>query len=282
MTRLWQILTATFLLAVSGEVIAQTVTGQLLGADSVQKVMIIPFNQYNYFSDADPELAEKNEMSATDISTMFRYGLNYNISTRVIATDGAYNILTDTTVSSAKDLELIYASVTYQFEKPIDVTVPDTLTDRTIKQPDLFGEGEAEPAKEEKKKLVDLQKDDEEPKNEKYLNAHVTHPEIFPVLQQKYKTDIFLFINSFELVTNYNHCLDRSKNYFERKVVVHYSIYDATGKQLKGDAMTVTFSSQQTNIDEIIATQFPVIAEYLAGTVTTVAQADAPETSTKK
>ena len=276
------ILQTCLFLVISTMAVAQPVSGELIGADSVQKVMIIPFNQYNYFSDAGNELAEKNEMSATDISTMFRYGLNYNISTRVIATDGAYNILTDTTVSSAKDLELIYASVTYQFEKPVDVTVPDTLTDRTIKQPDLFGMGEQEPVKEEKKKLIDVKKDDEEPKNEKYLNAHVTHPEIFPVLQQKYHTDIFLFINSFELVTNYNHCLDRSKNYFERKVVVHYSIYDANGKQLKGDAMTVTFSSQQTNVDEIIATQFPVIAEYLAGTVTHVAQTDAPDTSTKK
>lgn len=255
-------------------VAAQPTSGELIGTDSVQRVMIIPFNAYNYFSDADNELAEKNELPSADISTLFRYGLNYNISARVIASDGAYNILTDTTVSSAKDLELIYASVNYRFEKPVDVTKPDTLTDRTVKQADLFGNGGEEPAKEEKKKLVDLKKDDEEPKNEKYLNAHVTHPEIFPVLQQKYHTDIFLFINSFELVTNYNHCLDRSKNYFERKVVVHYSIYDATGKQLKGDATTVTFSSQQTNVDEIIATQFPIIAETLAGTVTTVAAAD--------
>ncbi len=253
---------------------AQQTGGQLLGVDSVQKVMIIPFNQYNYFSDADPELAEKNEMSLDEISRMFRYGLNYNVSARVIASDGAYNILTDTTVNSAKDLEMIYASVNYRFEKPIDITKPDTITDRTIKQADLFGEGGETPAKEEKKKVLDLKKDEEEVKNEKYLNAHVTHPEIFPALQKKYHTDIFLFINSFELVTNYNHCLDRSANYFERKVVVHYSIYDAQGTQLKGDAMTVTFSSQQTNVDEIIATQFPIIAEHLAGTVTTVTQGE--------
>lgn len=249
---------------------AQQPGGQLLGTDSVHKVMVIPFNQYNYFSDADMELADKNEMSVEDISRMFRYGLNYNISTRVIATDGAYNILTDTTVQSAKDLEMIYASVQYRFEKPVDVTAPDTLTDRTVKQPDLFGRGETEAPKEEEEKKLSFKKKEEEPKNEKYLNAHVTHPEIFAGLQQKYGTDIFLFINSFELVTNYNHCLDRSKNYFERKVVVHYSIYDATGTQLKGDAMTVTFSSGQTNVDEIIATQFPLIAEFLSGSVTAV------------
>lgn len=263
----------TFLtLAISFTASAQQPAGQLIATDSVQKVMVIPFNQYNYFSDADPELAEKNEMEAAEISRMFRYGLNYNISTRVIASDGAYNILTDTTVQSAKDLEMIYASVQYRFEKPMDVTAPDTITDRTVKQSDLFGRGEEAPAEPEKKKLIDLKNDDEEGvyKNDKYLNAHVTHPEIFATLQQKYGTDIFLFINQFELVTNYNHCLDRSKNYFERKVVVHYTIYNALGEQLKGDAMTVTFSSGQTNVDEIIGTQFPLIAEYLSRSVTTV------------
>lgn len=248
---------------------AQNAGGQLLGYDSVHKVMVIPFNQYNYFSDADRELAESNEMQASDISTMFRYGLNYNVSTRVIATDGAYNILTDTTVDSYRDLEMIYASVDYRFEKPLDINAPDTLSDRTIKQNDLFGRG-VEEEKEEKKKLS--LKKEEEPKTEKYLNAHVTHPEIFPSLQQKYGTDLFLFINQFELVTNYNHCLDRSKNYFERKVLVHYSIYDANGNQLKGDAITVTFSSAETNVDAIIATQFPIIADYLSQSVTALTQ----------
>ena len=60
-------------------------SGALIGQDSNKhKVMIIPFDQYNYFSDADPELAEKNEKPVTDISRLFRYGLNYNISARVI------------------------------------------------------------------------------------------------------------------------------------------------------------------------------------------------------
>ncbi len=253
---------------------AQTAqAGQLISADSVQthKVMIIPFDQNNYFSDADPELAEKNEKQVTDISRLFRYGLNYNISARVISTNPAHNILTDTTLASVNDLRMIYASVKYQFEKPMDVNGVDT-TSKKIEQPDLFGNG-GTPAAEEKREKV-FKKKDEEIKNEKYLNAVVTHPEIFPDLQKKYGTDLFLFINQFELVTNYNHCLDRSANYFERKVVVHYSVYDVTGKQLQGGAHTVTFSSGQTNVDEIIATQFPVIAEYLSTKINMLAKAE--------
>jgi len=242
-------------------------SGQLIAADSVKghKVMIIPFDQNNYFSDADPELAEKNEKQVTDISRLFRYGLNYNISARVIYTNPAHNILTDTTLASVKDLSMIYASVKYQFEKPMDVNNADT-TSKIIQQPDLFGNG-GTPEPEEKREKVFKKKDEAEVKSEKYLNAVVMYPDIFLDLQKKYGTDLFLFINQFELVTNYNHCLDRSANYFERKVVVHYSVYDVNGSQLQGGAHTVTFSSGQTNVDEIIATQFPIIAAYLSNTI---------------
>ena len=246
---------------------AQTAhTGQLLSADTivVHKVMIIPFKPDNYFSDADVELAQKNEKNVTDLSTLFRYGLNYNISAHVISSYGAYNILNDTTVQSQEDLRLIYSSVTYRYEKPLGVDPDDTSSDHTIHQKDLFGRGEEEQPAEEEKKIT-LKKDKVESTGaEKYLNAVVTKPEIFSTLHDQYGADLFLFVNQFELVTNYMHCLDRTKNYFERKVVVHYSIYNVDGIQLKGDAVTVTFSSSETDIDAIIGQQFPIIADYLS------------------
>jgi len=247
-----------------------TTGGQLLTGDTIypkHKVMIIPFNMYNYFSDADPELAQKNEKEVTDISTLFRYGLNYNISARVISAYDPYNILIDTTLQSEQDLNMIYASIKYQFEKPMDVNAKDSASNKTISQSDLFGLGEEEPVEEKKK--ISFTKKEEEPVNTKYMNAVITHPEIFSNLQAKYGTDLFLFINQFELVTNYNHCLDRAANSFERKVVVHYSVYNAAGKQLKGDAITITFSSAQTNVDEIVAQQFPLIADYLTQSIQT-------------
>ena len=272
MTRFFKrtvLLFALVLLFFAKENFAQNITGgQLLTGDTIypkQKVMIIPFNMYNYFSDADPELAEKNEKAVTDISTLFRYGLNYNISARVISAYDPYNILIDTTLQSEQDLNMIYASIKYQFEKPMDVNAKDSAENKTISQPDLFGLGGEEPVEEKKK--ISFGKKEEEPVNTKYMNAVVTHPEIFPNLQKKYGTDLFLFINQFELVTNYNHCLDRAANSFERKVVVHYSVYNAEGKQLKGDAITVTFGSAQTNVDAIVAEQFPLIADYLSQSI---------------
>lgn len=248
----------------------QNTESQLLGASSQHKVMIIPFTSYNYFSDADVELANHNKKQPADISTLFRYGLNYNLSARVIAA-GTYNILTDSTIDSQKDLQMIYANLQYNFEKPMDAFAADSAESKTITQKDLFGNGGEEQVeeKEEKQKFFQKQEVVEESRLSKYMNATLKNPEIFSTLQEKYNTDLFLFINQFELITNYNHCLDRTANYFERKVIVHYSLYNAQGKQLKGDAVTVTFSSGQTNVDDIIGKNFPVIAEYLNQSIST-------------
>lgn len=234
--------------------------GELL-TTSQHKVMIIPFNQYNYFSDADDELAFKNKKETKDISTLFRFGLNYNISARVISA-GAYNILTDTTVQSQKDLHALYSSIKYEYEKPMDAFAKDSAENKQIIKKDLFGNGGEE---QENDAIENKQKSDpvESLELTKYLNAKLMHPEVLAQLKSEFGTDLFLFINQFELITNYNHCLDFTAQYFERKVVVHYSLYNASGKQLKGEAVTVTFSSAQTNIDEIIGSQFPVIAEFL-------------------
>ncbi len=229
---------------------------------AAHKVMIIPFNPYNYLSDADRELAEINKRQPQEIATLFRYGLNYDLSTRIISRD-SYDLLSDTTVDSQKDLFLIYSSIHYQFEKPMDAFAKDSAESKSIQKPDLFGNGAEEETTEEKHAIFDKKETVESTGDKKYLNAVITHPEIFENLQAKYGTDLFLFINQFELITNYAHCLDRSKNYFERKVVVHYSVYDASGKQLKGDAVEVTFSSGETNIDKIIAEKFPVISDLL-------------------
>ncbi|MBC8046037.1 MAG: hypothetical protein H7Y00_04530, partial [Fimbriimonadaceae bacterium] len=240
--------------------------GQLLNGTSPQnKVMIIPFNMFNYLSDSDPELAKHNKKQPEDISTLFRYGLNYNVRTRIIATDN-YSILSDTTLDSQKDLQMIYSNIQYTYQKPMDAFEKDSAANKEIQQKDIFGNG-GEPEIEKngensfgtvfkKKEVV------EETEQKKYLNAVLKNPEMLSVLKEKYGTNLFLFINQFELITNYNHCLDIRANYFERKVVVHYSIYDASGKQLKGDAVTVTFSTGETSVDDIIAKNFPVISDY--------------------
>ncbi|MBK7110042.1 MAG: hypothetical protein IPH61_13140 [Bacteroidetes bacterium] len=233
---------------------AQEDNGQLLQITH-HRVMVIPFNEFYYLSDADPELAKANNKNPEDVSVLFRYGITNNVATRVISSYDTYNILTDTTVQSQVDLNRIYGSILYKYQKPINSTDSDSSSREIFKQ-DVFGlKHEVEQPKASKKNSTDPDK--------KFMNAVVKDETLFPYLQEKYGVDMFVFINQFEVKTNWENCLDLATHNFEREIIVHFSIYNAMGKELKGDAVSVIFPSTERSFDQIISSQFPLIADQL-------------------
>lgn len=246
------------LLCVSLGAHAQVADGELI-ENEPPRIMIIPFNDFYYLSDSDPELAKANQKRAEDVSTLFRYGITNNVASRVITSYDTYNILTDTTVQSKADLHRIYGSIQYKYQKPIDVSTANT-DNKDLYTQDIFGmevHAESAPAKKDKKAAA------EEDENRKYMNAVVKDASLFSYLHQQYGASMFVFINQFEVKTKWENCLDLATQNFEREIMVHYSIYNVDGVQLKGDAVSVTFPSNENSFDQIMGEQFPLIADQL-------------------
>ena len=99
------------------------------------------------------------------------------------------------------------------------------------------------------------------------MNIKLSHPELLTKLSEKYGTDLFVFLNQFEMKTHYDDCLDLALKIYKRELKVHYSIFDATGKQLYGDVAVVYFPSNSNDIIEIMSRNFPKISDYIAKTV---------------
>ncbi|MFN3940968.1 MAG: hypothetical protein ACK4IY_10290, partial [Chitinophagales bacterium] len=156
--------------------------GQLL-ENSRPGVKIIPFNDIYYLIDADAEIARANKKQAKEVSTIFRYGITNNIASRVITSYDTYNILTDTTVQSRDDLTRIYSSVIYKYQKPVDISQPDTAAGEIYK-PDIFGLG----SKESNPKNKNIKNKDAD--NKEYMNALVKDASLFSYLQNKYKVNL--------------------------------------------------------------------------------------------
>lgn len=96
---------------------AQEDNGQLLQITH-HRVMVIPFNEFYYLSDADPELAKANNK----IRKMFLYYFDMALQImwpKVISSYDTYNILTDTTVQSQVDLNRIYGSILYKYQNQL-------------------------------------------------------------------------------------------------------------------------------------------------------------------
>ncbi|CAN5292249.1 hypothetical protein BH09BAC1_BH09BAC1_27390 [soil metagenome] len=227
------------------------------------KVMIIPFDPDMYFCDSDQQLAEFNKLNVKEVRHQFRYGLNMNLNARVLSAYGTKTMLTDTTSDVAKDLYAIYKGISYYADKSM------ASSSVTGEDPKPSGKGTGgvfnknTNTKGQGKGTGTKSSNQIEARN--YMNVKIHNPAMLQYLHDKYGTEVFLFINQFNLATNYAHCLDRANNIFEREVMIHFSIFDYTGKQLAGDVAIVNLPSNNNNLDLIIKEKFPVISDYIKG-----------------
>jgi hypothetical protein len=232
------------------------------------RVMVIPFDPQMYFSDCDKEIAETSKKKIKEIHLMFRQGLDYTVNMRVLDRYETHQILKDTSLEAHKDLLSIYQGISYKHETPSSVLIA-----REEKKKKTFINQFQEKLNGGKKKDNEEQTETgqktsrykENADDSKYMDAVVHSPEMLQYMGDKYGTDLFVFINQFELKTNFENCLDRAANIYEREIKVHFSIYDKSGKHLYGDVIAVTFPSNTDNIDNIMRKNFPLISDYLAG-----------------
>ncbi len=73
----------------------------------------------------------------------------------------------------------------------------------------------------------------------------------------------FVFINQFELKTNFKNCLDSSTGTFTREINVHYSIYNVGGEQVGGDVITTQSPTSENDMDEIVKDNFPKLSRQI-------------------
>lgn len=231
--------------------------------------MIIPFNQDMYFSDADHELARHNKISIPEVRAMFRHGLNTNINAHILAAYETRSLLNDTIEGALEDLNAVYRSLRYRMEAPVGKftigKTEDSNESAELEQKEKPGRGLRNllSSNRDEEKGQQTDKYDVPDPDRRFMNVVIPNPEMFSYLSDKYQTNYFLFINQFELATNYDRCLDRATNNFERTVKVHFSLFDKRGDQIAGDFVEVKFGSNSNDIMEIMKNKFPHISQHL-------------------
>lgn len=232
-----------------------------------KSIMIIPFDPDMYFSDSDQELARYNQVSIPEVRAMFRYGLNTNLNAHILAAYETRPLLSDTIEDALDDLNAIYRSLRYRKEKPMGSMFAQQEKEEDIALVQEERRGGLGRILNRNNGDRDAQRanryEERERENRRYMNVVVNNTEMFRYLSGKYGTDLFLFVNQFELATNYEKCLDRATNNFERTVKVHYSLFDRNGEQIAGDVVKVNFGSNTNDIMKIMRTQFPPISQKL-------------------
>ncbi len=86
----------------------------------------------------------------------------------------------------------------------------------------------------------------------KYYGVKVKNPDFYAHFNKHYAVDYYLFINQFEIHTDYTSCLDRTTQNFVREFLVHYTIYNANGELIAGNKVKIPYVSNINEVDKIV------------------------------
>ncbi|MGV3503812.1 MAG: LysM peptidoglycan-binding domain-containing protein [Adhaeribacter sp.] len=225
-----------------------------------QRVLVIPFDPYLYFSDADNDISRASDIPRQHVRHIFRSRLNAFMDPKGFE---SINLLGGAFRENQGELDRIYKSVSYSYQ-PVSLSRynPAPMTEKTgnaatawlQKQKNKF----TAPPSPEAAGNASVAKDPA-----KYYGVQVKDPDLYRYFNQHYAVDYYLFINQFEIHTDYTNCLDRTQNDFVREFLVHYTIYDNQGTLLAGNKMKVPYISHVNDIDRIVRENLNKMAQRI-------------------
>jgi LysM repeat protein len=225
-----------------------------------QRVLVIPFDPYLYFSDADNDIAWHSSIPKQNVRYIFRTRLNAFVDPKGFE---SINLLGGAFRENQSELDRIYKSVTYSYQ-PVSLSKANPLpvTEKTgnvavswiQKQKEKFSAAPSPEATGNSSVARDPSK---------YYGVKVKDPDLYRYFNQHYAVDYYLFINQFEIHTDFTNCLDRTKNDFVREFLVHYTIFDNQGTRIAGNRVKVPYVSHVNDIEQIVRDNLNKMAQRI-------------------
>lgn len=208
------------------------------------KIMLIPFENKMYLSEIDANINQESKLSAKQIKAMMRDGMNEQLYKKLKTKMSVVDMIDDTT-KTKKDLENIYQYLSYQYQK--------TPNQENYKAP----------SNEKEIKNVDKgQLAVETVSDSRFMNAKLKNATLVPYLSNKYKTNLYLFINELDIKSISSVPGDFSAG-SSRKIIVHYTIYTFDAKEINSGIAEVNMPSNINNPSKIINSYFSLVADLI-------------------
>jgi hypothetical protein len=212
---------------------------------SKNNIMLIPFENKMYLSEIDASINKESKLSAKQIKAYLRDGINEQLYKKLKTKMNVVDMIDDTT-KTKKDLENIYQYLSYQYQK--------TPNQENYKVPSI----------EKGTKNIDKgQLSVETVSDSRFMNAKLKNATLVPYLSNKYKTNLYLFINELD-IKSINNIPGDFNSISNRKIIVHYTIYTYDAKEINSGIAEVIMPSNVNNPSKIINTYFSQVAEIIA------------------
>lgn len=252
------------------KIVAQNNTmGTAVTAESTgkSKVLIIPFEPRLYVSDIDRDLVQENEMNFQDIKAKFRAALDQNIYVSLKKYYSPLSFYTIPQEDAIKELSYIYNSIGYKYEvMPVEEVVEKENAGKKLMS--KFKKKEKEEEYEEasiQNGQIISQVDD----REKYMMTKISNDNLINTLNKQYQATYYLFINELDIKRTMQESGGLNSQ-SQREIKVHYTIFNNQEKVMESGAIKTLFNSNENDIEKIIKSEFPLIADKLAEKIVNV------------
>ncbi len=207
-------------------------------------VMIVPFENRMYLSEIDHLINKETKLNAKQIKATMRDGVNEQLYKKLKLKFNVIDLLDDT-LKTKKDLADIYQYLTYQYQK--------TPNQDNYKAP----------LKEKDTKTINKgQVTVESTSDERFMNAKLKNATLVPYLHNKYKTDLFLFINELDIKALNGSPADFNAN-LNRKIIIHYTVYTVDAKEINSGIAEVDLPVNVNSTTKITANYFSQLATII-------------------
>ncbi|MCB9230287.1 MAG: hypothetical protein H6581_01370 [Bacteroidia bacterium] len=227
--------------------------------NSAVKVMVIPFHPTKmYFSDCDRDLAKNSSLRREDVRMHFQAGMDYAAENWIEKRYESMNLFQMKDSLSKELLDSFYTQVSYAYDIPTRKILKkkkNIFKEMKEKISEATGKAEDDP---EVDSYTTVEAEDEQ-----YMRGTIRNPEFLKRMNEIYQPDFYVFVNQFEIKTDYEKCIDRELNTFRRRIKVHFNIYNPEGQMVYGDVITAKYDSNTNKVNKIIQDNFGFLAEYI-------------------
>ncbi len=222
-------------------------------------LVVIPFEDGMYLSDADAPIGKETGLDPGQIMTKFRNALIEDLEKELQKDWNIEVFHEEKKMQGGFGLDYIHSSVKYSY-----VAIPDDVlmeNDTTITKKDL---------KKKKKNtgkqsgIVEGQVVTHSNEVEKYMTLRINNDTLMKVMDSSLGSDYYLFLNEFDIR---HHIDDPSKianGGLKYRLKVHFTCLDKKGNPLVSGAVTTKVDSGNKNVYEIIRQGIPELTEKLS------------------
>jgi hypothetical protein len=236
----------TFISLISGQTTIGTENPKDKPSTAKHKVLILPFGDKMYRSDIDQSIAKEKKLNQKEIRFVFQDAVDDWLYKKISARFEVVSLFADT-AKFKKDLTLLYSGLGYSYDKVPSQTkyvapVSDYERNSQIKNGNIQTEVNSEA---------------------RFMNAKILKKDLLSTLNKKHGTDVFVFINELDLLSNAG-----STNEFgqpsNRTAVLHYTCFNLLGEQINSGTVNVKFPSNLNDPSKIMSSYLSSALEVIS------------------